>query len=276
MRSRKSTPNGRGEEPRFVFRGTVRKLRASNEAAVKATGRTAIVRVDEVVRAPEALADVAGHDVTVELGGRDALKAGQQAMFYAHGWVFGESLAVYAVEHPLVEAAHVAMATIAGDPAANLANQDAKTRFDRASVVISGQVVSVSVPNGSAAAMRAAEEEEPMSEHAPIWREASVEVHAVHKGQYAGKRAVVRFPASTDVLWHRAPKFQPGQQGFFLLHRADAGAGPRTKLAAAPAGEKAAFSALHPADFQPFDQPGGVRALVDASAGQAPRPRRSK
>jgi hypothetical protein len=258
-----------------VFKGTVRKLRASTEAAVKASSRTAIVRVDEVVRAPEALSEIAGHDVTVELGGRDKLKAGQQAMFYAHGWVFGESLAVYAVEHPVVEAAHVAMAGIAGDPAANLANQDAKTRFDRASVVISGQVVSVSMPAAAIASMTGMNGE-PMSEHAPIWREASVEVHAVHKGTYAGKRAVVRFPASTDVLWHRAPKFQPGQQGFFLLHRAEAAAGPRARLAAAPAGEKAAFSALHPADFQPFDQPGGVRALVDAAAGQAPRPRRRK
>src|SRR5262249_37182142 len=61
----------RGDEPRFVFKGTVRKLRASTEPEVKASARTAVVRVDEVIHAPEALADVAGHDVTVELGGRE-------------------------------------------------------------------------------------------------------------------------------------------------------------------------------------------------------------
>jgi len=271
MPPRTSTPNG--DEPRFVFKGTVLKLRASAEPAVKASARTAIVRVDEVVRAPEPLAEMAGHDVTVELGGRDALRAGQQAVFYAHGWVFGESLAVYAVDHPRVEAAHVAMVGIGSDPVANLANQDAKARFDRASVVISGQVVSVSLP---ASANGDGINGEPMSEHAPIWREASIDVHAVHKGRYGAKRAVVRFPASTDVLWHRAPKFQPGQQGFFLLHRAEAAAGPRGKLAAMPAGARTTFSALHPADFQPFDQPGGVRALVDAATGQTARPRRRK
>jgi hypothetical protein len=75
----------RGEEPRFVFKGTVRKLRASTEPEVKASPRTAVVRVDEVIHAPEVLADMAGHDVTVELGGRDKLAAGQQAMFFAHG-----------------------------------------------------------------------------------------------------------------------------------------------------------------------------------------------
>lgn len=260
----------RGEEPRFVFKGTVRKLRASTEPEVKASARTAIVRVDEVIQAPDALADVAGHDVTVELGGRDKLTAGQQAMFFAHGWVFGESLAVHAVHHPLVESAHVAMAAAGASPVANLASQDAKTRFDRASVVISGEVTSVSVTNGGDASVNGGNGHR-LTEHAAVWRQASIAVHAVHKGKLAGKRATVHFPASTDVLWYRAPKFHAGQQGFFMLHR-DEPAAARGKLALAPAAGKAVLTALDPADFQPFDQPGGVRAIVDAAA---PRPMRA-
>ena len=258
-----TTPSPHVDEPRFVFRGTVQKLRASTDSAVKASPRTAIVRVDEVVRAPEALAELAGHEVTVELGGRDKLSAGSQAMFFAHGWIFGDSVAVFAVDHPPVEAAHVAMAAVPGDPVTNLANQDAKSRFDSAAVVISGQVVSVAMPaNGHASSASA--NGEPLSEHVPIWREAVVDVHAVHKGRYTAKRAVVRFPASTDVLWHHSPKFHPGQQGFFLLHRDEPAAKSWATRALAPA--KGMFTALHPADYQPFDQPSGIRALVDATA----------
>jgi hypothetical protein len=33
----------------------------------------------------------------------------------------------------------------------------------------------------------------------------------------------VRFPASTDVAWARAPKLHAGQQGTFLLKRDGAG-----------------------------------------------------
>ena len=265
----------RGEEPRFVFKGTVRKLRASAEPEVKASPRTAIVRVDEVVRAPEALGEIAGHDVTVELGGRDKLAAGQQAMFYAHGWVFGEGLAVYAVDHPVVESVHVAMAGALGDPVANLASHDAKTRFERAAVVISGEVMSVSVTNGGDAPVNGANGRR-LTEHAPVWRQASIAVHAVHKGKLSAKRATVHFPASTDVLWYRAPKFHAGQQGFFMLHKDEPAAGPRSKLGLAPAEAKTGWTALDPADFQPFDQPGGVRALVDAAAGQPRRARRGK
>jgi hypothetical protein len=265
----------RGEESRFVFKGTVRKLHASAEPEVRASSRTAVVRVDEVVRAPEALAEVAGHDVTVELGGKGKLKAGAQAMFYAHGWVFGEGLAVYAVDHPVVEPAHAAMLAPGGDPASNLARADAKTRFDQASVVISGQVVSITLP-ASRAASNGSENGEPTSEHAPLWRDASIEVHAVHKGKLSGKRATVRFPASTDVLWHKAPKFQPGQQGFFMLHRSEPAVSTRTKLTAAISDGKAAFTALHPADFQPLDQANAVRALAETGNGHASRSRRAK
>jgi hypothetical protein len=44
-------------------------------------------------------------------------------------------------------------------------------------------------------------------------------------------------------------------------------------LAQATAGAKNAFTALHPADFQPFDQP-GVRAFVNAGNGHQARGRR--
>jgi hypothetical protein len=265
----------RAEDCRFVFKGTVRKLRASAVPEVKASPRTAIVRVDEVIRAPEALATAAGHDVTVELGGRGKLSAGAQAVFYAQGWVFGDHLAVHAIDHEPVDPVRFAMTPAGTDPVANLASHDAKARFDTAAAVVTGQVMSVSVPGNGAAAAAAANGSSTMSEHDALWREASIAVHEVHKGRVSGKRVSVRFPASTDVLWHRAPKFQPGQQGFFLLQRADGAADGRAKLTAAP-GSKAAYTALHPADFQPLDDSAPMRALVAAARATGKRSSRRR
>jgi hypothetical protein len=61
-----------------------------------------------------------------------------------------------------------------------------------------------------------------------------------------------------------------------MLHKDEPAAGPRGKLGLAPAEAKTGWTALDPADFQPFDQPGGVRAIVDAAAGQPSRGRRGK
>jgi hypothetical protein len=266
------------QQARFVFRGTVQKLKASTIPDAKGVERTAIVRVDEVIRAPEALSDYAGHEITVDLAGRQKLKAGQQAMFYSSGWIFGDSIAVQAVDHPLLKAAHVTMAAIAGNPVANLADHDAKAQFDRAQVVVSGQVVSVNLPAGQARAAvlaAGAGPSERFSEHDPLWRDAVIEVHAVHKGRHGGKRAVVRFPASHDVMWHQAPKFQAGQEGFFMLHRGEPKEPARQRSAFAAAVGDRTFTALHPADFQPFDHPGGVRTMIDAATNAGTRRRRN-
>jgi hypothetical protein len=266
------------QQARFVFRGTVQKLSASTIPDAKGAQRSAIVRVDEVIRAPEALSEYAGHDITVDLAGRQTLKAGQQAMFYSSGWIFGDSIAVQATDHPLLEAAHVTMAAIAGNPVANLADHDAKSQFDRAQVVVSGQVVAVNLPAGQARAAvlaAGAGPTERFSEHDPLWRDAVIDVHAVHKGRHGAKRAVVRFPASNDVMWHQAPKFQAGQEGFFMLHRGEPMAPARQKFAAAAAGGAGAYTCLHPADFQPFDHPGGVRTLIEAATTAGTRRRRN-
>ena len=140
------------DRARFVFKGTVQRLADTTVSSVDVTPRTAVVRVDEVVRAPQVLSTYAGHDITVDLAGTQALTVGQQALFYATGWICGESLAVQAAEHLPVETARVAtaIAQVASDPVTNLAELDARTRFEAADVVVSGRVVSVSLGTRSA------------------------------------------------------------------------------------------------------------------------------
>jgi len=111
----------------------------------------------------------------------------------------------------------------------------------------------------------------PISEHTPHWREAHLEIDDVHKGEHSSSTAVIRFPASTDVRWYKAPKFQPGHQGFFMLRKHTSSNAPASKGQRRAAKKKASdattshFTALHPNDFQPYAQPGGVRRIIESA-----------
>jgi len=256
-------------DARFVFRGTVRRLRASASPLVKGGPDTAVATVEEVIEAPELLSHLAGQEITMRFEGRKRPKKGQQVTFRCVGWLFGEAVAVRVVDFAPFTAAGRALiaATTAPDPAARLAQRDAEARFDQADVVASGRVVSVSLAPGSAPAMLSfnaeANIEDRLSEHVPLWRDAVIEVHAVHKGQHSGDTATVRFPASVDVMWFRAPKFHVGQEGFFMMHRGELAGSKRPDVAVAAGGPSdQTLTALHPADYQPFDQPGGIRQAI--------------
>jgi hypothetical protein len=270
------------QQANFIFKGTVQKLKAATMPEVPVDDRTAIVRVDEIIQAPEALADYAGREITVALSGKKAIKESEQAVFYTNGWIFGESLAVQSLDQRPAPKGIAAMGITPGDPVENLANRQSELRFAAAEVVISGRVTSVRlssqevVAGGIGAAALGDEAgttlSKPISEHDPLIQEAVVEVDAVHKGQHAGNEAVVRFPSSTDVKWYKAPKFRPGQQGFFMLHKDETLEKGDTKGAVVSAMVSAdeaegVLMALHPADFQPLDQPGGVRNLISSLPG---------
>lgn len=254
------------EEARFVFKGTVQKLKAATMSDVPVDERTAVVRVDEVIHASEALSHYAGQNITVLLAGKKKFKKGQQAVFYANGLVFGESVAVQAVDQHDVDKTPAALAVAGGDPVKNLAVRDIQARLTTADAIVSGRVTSVRVPSDVVAA-RAAGFADPtatirISEHDPDWRIGEIQVDQVHQGSHKGKTAEVRFPNSQDVMWHDAPKFHAGQEGFFILHKSES---EKVAARAAPAEDSGDYVALHPVDFQPFDEPGGIRTLIGLS-----------
>ena len=251
-------------EARFVFNGTVQKLRAATMDDVPVDDHTAIVRVDEVIHAPQVLAHYAGHEITVRVQGAKRLREGQQATFYTNGWLFGDSIAVQSLDHEPVKRAAAAPTRDIGDPARRLARKDLQSRFAEASVVVSGRVTSVRLPTDVAAA-RSARAAAPaptgrISEHDPDWRIAEIQVDEVHKGSLRKDTVTVRFPSSTDVMWHDAPKFQAGQEGLFMLHKPEQAA--ETRALAAPTEDKGEFVAPRSADFQPVSEPGGLRDLI--------------
>ena len=263
-----------GQEARFVFIGTVQRLRAATMDDVPIDDRTGTVRVDEVIHAPDALTHYAGHDITVRVGGRKRVREGQQAKFYTNPWLFGDSVAVESLDHEDVKRTAAPAIREIGDPVRRLAQRDLRGRFAEANLVVSGRVTSVRLPADAAAARPARAREAPaavgrISEHDPDWRIAEVRVDEVHKGTLTKDTVSVRFPSSQDVMWYDTPKFHPGQEGFFMLHK-PRGAGERS--AARPRGALARdvgeFVAPRTVDFQPFSEPGGVRNVIESTTAR--------
>ncbi|HYY25586.1 MAG TPA: hypothetical protein VE689_08860 [Candidatus Udaeobacter sp.] len=262
-------------QARFVFRGKVQRLKAANVAAVEDKRHTVIVRVEQVEKAPEAMTGYAGQEITVKLAPAERVRPGEQARFYTNGWLYGETIAVESLGH-VAATPRTAIAAMS-EPAVNLETSNIEDRVANADIVVQGRVTSVRLPQENRAAMRMADARRPITEHDPEWREAVVEVAGVEKGALKKRQIVVRFPSSQDVRWYKAPKFQPGQEGMFILQRASR---PKTRrrgraaAAMAPAIEGAAdaFVALHPADFQPLERDQEIRGLVKTTA----RPRKRK
>jgi hypothetical protein len=249
-------------QAKFVFQGTVNKVKAATMADVPVSDRTVVVRVDRVIQAPEVLRNHAGHEITVQLAPKEEpVKPKQTAVFYTNGWIFGDSIAVQSVGHE--NATPTAMAALSHhpeDPVQSLHTREALGQAAAADLVVTGRVAAVRLPAAEAQARATAatggRTGERISEHAPLWQEAVIDVDQVHKGQGQPKQVVIRFPASTDVRWYKAPKFHTGQEGVFLLHKEQlkGPAAVAATTATAPALTAQEYTALHPADFQPLDQ----------------------
>ncbi len=221
----------------FLFKGTIRAVKSATMPDVPVDKNTVIAMVDQVLEAPSNLAKMGGHRVTVRLSGRRKVAVGDELIFHAHGWIFGASVAVQSLkEEPLKDTrAHSALLSRGGDPVVHRHNRQVQNRFSTADIVVSGRVTMVRIPEGSTAA------------------------------PHSSRNVVIRFPASTDVRWYKAPKFQPGHQGFFMLRKhklSESGSVRRTKVSRSAAAAEV-FTALHPADFQPYTQPGGVRRIIE-------------
>ena len=245
------------QKPTLVFKGTIKKLKSSTMKEVPVSDRTAIVTIDQIIEAPPDLTGYSGQDITVELGGRQKVSVGQQMIFHTTSWMYGNSIAVRSLSEEALKSSHTAMLSAGDDPVERRAKRQEREHFDVADLVVSGKVVAVRLPGDSAPGQKraGAKAPGPISEHDPKWREAVIQVDEVHKGAHKKKQVVVRFPASSDVMWHGAPKFHPGQEGYFLLHKAEAeestAKGAKKKRKGREAATAESYLALDPGDFQP-------------------------
>jgi hypothetical protein len=237
------------ERPSFIFQGTIEQLNAATFHGVPVSQRTAVVRVDEVLCGQGVLLEYAKETVTVHLGRSPQLEPGQRAIFFTTDWIYGEGVALREVAPAAAEPdlAGARRKLVNGDPVRLAESLELEARLDDAELIVVGEVATVRV--------RERDESQPVSFHDPLWHEAVVQVETVEKGRDPEQTVAVWFPASRDVLWHRAPQFEAGQRGVWLLRGGRAGLPPE------------AHSALHPLDFHAVEDVKRVRSVLVGRKG---------
>jgi hypothetical protein len=241
-------------ESAFVFVGEVMRANAATMEGL-AGANTAIVKVSRVLTAPEMFQGIEKQNVTVRTKGQKKLAKGLKTTFFANGWIFGSSLALDVVGTADEADTKSLAARPRGIASSSASDADISRRLQSAELGIVGTVASIA---------KSAAGTTHISEHDPVWHEASLSVDEVIKGSKSVKNVSVLFPQSDDVRWHKVEKYQVGQKGIFLLQDVKKqdmkGIHPK-QLAAVPAGTQA-FTALHPADYLPMDDLARVRALA--------------
>jgi hypothetical protein len=249
--------NNPAKQSSITFVGTVSQVAATSLAAVPKSPQTIVVRVDSVLKKPAAVSLKKGDTVTVEVKDPAAFQEGTQATFYTEGWIFGSGLAVKELGHaapPSGGAAETAEKPVEQSPS-EITDQDLQRQIAKADYVVTGRVTDVhpwAVPKSAAPRYRT-------SEHSANWQEAVLQVQSVLKGPKLKKNKIVlRFPQSRDVAWVSAPKFEPGQQGVFILQKEDVSGAP----ASSGASKADVYTCLRPGDFVPMTEEARVRSLL--------------
>jgi hypothetical protein len=234
-----------------VFIGTVLQTASSSVAEVEPAADTVVVRVDEVVSGAAAFHDHLGEPVTVALPEGVVVAEGDVHVFHVMAWIFGSGLAVRAVS----VGDHAALAAALAEPHDATAAR-IRARAASADRVVSGVVRQVRhVPTA---------DDHPITEHDPMWNDATVEVHDQLGRAAAGAApgsVTVRFASSRDIGWSTAPKFSVGDRGVWLLGAPQPAApGVAAVAAALPADH---YLVVDPDDFQPADDAPTLMAELD-------------
>jgi hypothetical protein len=252
-----NNPAAPAKQSSITFVGTVNQVAATSLSAVPKSAQTIVVRVDSVLKKPAAVSLKKGDTVTVEVKDPAAFQEGTQATFYTEGWIFGSGVAVKELGHaapPSATAAETSEKPVETAPS-GVTDQDLQRLIAAADYVVIGRITDVhpwKVPKSAAPRYRT-------SEHTASWQEAVLQVQSVLKGpKLKRNKVVLRFPQSRDVAWVSAPKFEPGQQGVFILQKEDVSGAPASSGAA----KADVYTCLRPGDWLPMTDEARVRSLL--------------
>ena len=231
-------------QSKFIFKGTIVKLKAATMSIIQDISNTAKVKVDEIFKAREALGHFVSKEITVMLREPQKAEVGQQAVFFTNERLYGESLAVTEVGHLKFGKDPSKLREQVIRVIEMLPNRALELRLASADLVIVGRVLTTQKADTMQQRLRD-------SEHNPEWWEALISIENVEKGSYPRNNITVMFPKSEDIQWYRSPKFNDGQQGIWILRR------HRIEEL-----DLEAFTVLDPKDFYPKDELDRIRELV--------------
>ncbi|HSE18795.1 MAG TPA: hypothetical protein VLB46_17185 [Pyrinomonadaceae bacterium] len=218
---------GQQEHPYIIFVGTVEALNAVTLQSMKASENTSVVVVEKVLKKPDAVTLVPRDRVTVVTNGSgNPLQKGVRGLFVTDGLIYGETLAVRLVSWEPAQAVTAAPAMQEARATAKLqelTERDLRSAMNSVDMVVVGRVKQIQAVSAS----ELVPGRQRISEHDPDWKEAIIEVQETLKGPAELREVVVRFPASTDIMWVGYPKFSAGQERTLLLREDSVSGAPR-------------------------------------------------
>lgn len=232
----------------LVVAGLPEKLGATNMALDPTPPNAGLFRIDEILHGPRELSGFAGNEITVLFNDAGSVRAGEPSVLFATSWQYGPTLAVIEIGQ-VEDRERATMRKRVGEAYDRLDDERLLQRIALAELVIAGKVVRTA-PAGEEIRRRM-----PVTEHAPDWWEAVIEVESVEKGRHQGKTVTIFFPNSVDVAWSQCPKFKVGQDGVWILQRDQQERGwPIMRIRG--------LTALDPLDFQSRSRADHIRRLI--------------
>lgn len=273
----------------FTFEGTVRALNKSNVTNIADPNKALIVRIDNVkaqtATASRGFGSWIGKEITVvpesDSVTATELKIGDHATFYTKPLLYADEIAVSAIG--VVKATTISGGRFAATmaiAAEEKANDLLRKEIAAADAVVTGKVTNVrplvKSKTNALSMVGKGHTDSHVSEHDPKWQEAVISVQAVEKGEPGQKEVVVVFPGSDDVMWARAPKFQKGEAGTWILHKNQIKDKQIANVLLAPEPEEVnkptSYTTLSNEDFHPADPDGRNQARIQRTI-EAMRPK---
>ena len=236
------------KEAPFILQCTVRKANASNLNTVKPDETTAILKVDEVFRAPAILGDLKGKLITAKLS-KGSVKENQQFVLMARQWQYSSTIAIVETERLTSKIQRDDFRLQIINSHLDFLDMQLQNRISSADVIVSGKVTNVEKVKSK--------EFHKLEDKAEDWFEAKIFVTSLEKGKLGKIPEIsVRFPGVESEKKYAIPKFKIDQEGVWLLHR--------TTTTNNKKGEKKEtfFMAPDPLDFHLLNQLSRIRALL--------------
>ena len=234
-----------GEAP-FVLECTVTKSNASNLSTVNPDETTAILKIDEVYKAPGILGNIKGKSITVKFT-KARVKQGDTLILTARQWQYSNNIALIEIDSTKAKVDRKNFREQVLDVQLQTLDKEIKERISAASLVVAGKVLDVEKVKGK--------EQFKLEDKAEDWFEARIYVISVEKGKLQDKAEVtVRFPGVESEKRYGMPKFKKDQEGIWFLHTSRDKEGGRNS--------RPYFMAPTSLDFHLLNQLSRIRALI--------------
>jgi hypothetical protein len=240
------------QDSHFIVAGRLERIGETTMPIGTTVPDLGIFKIEEILRGPRVLAGFAGRDITVAFNDLHGVRPGDRFVLFATSWLYGEGLAVREVGK-IEDVERPKMRDKIERAQAKAADKRLQERIKQAELVIVGEVSKTRPPPGE-------EDHVIFTEHDPDWWEALIDVESTLKGD-AGGEVTILFPRSVDIAWSQSPKFQPGDNGIWVLQRDQTERGsPRLR--------RPGLTALDPLDFQPRGELRRIRRFTPKRRSQ--------